>query len=112
MNVRIAAAKTPGAVSGTIISHRARIREAPSTRAASSRSGGRSRKNEVINQTVIGGLITRSGIIRAMYGLETGIGPVKSTKSGPTIAMNGNNVTDNVSPSTKLLPPNFVRAIG
>ena len=67
MNERMAAAKTPGAVSGTITSHSARILVAPSTSAASSRSGGRSRKNEVMNHTVIGKVSTRSGMIRAAY---------------------------------------------
>src|SRR6266702_7291456 len=65
INERMAAAKTPGAVKGTITYQRACKREAPSIRAASSRSGGRSRKNEDINQIDSGKVRTRSGIIRA-----------------------------------------------
>ena len=65
MNSRIAAVKTPGAASGTMILKNACIRVQPSTRADSSSSTGRSLKNAVSVQMQIGSVNVTFGRISA-----------------------------------------------
>src|SRR5579884_2638642 len=59
MKERIAVVKTPGAASGRITRHKVPRRLHPSILAASSRSGGNSRKNDVRKYTVIGKEMSR-----------------------------------------------------
>src|SRR5258708_13755536 len=67
MKSRIAAVKTPGAESGTVIFQKACMRVAPSTRADSSSSLGNSLKKAVSVQMQMGSVKVTLGRINARY---------------------------------------------
>jgi hypothetical protein len=109
MNVRMPVVARPGPVSGRITRVKLCHREAPSTIAASSRSGGSWRKNPTSSQTA-------SGMANVTYG-STSPGYVlisrsdrRSMYSGLTMEICGNIVTARMKARIARLPANSRRA--